>query len=191
MPKAPRKPKLPPRLTVAQFAILKGCTRQAVLAAIERGDIPPAVTCWTARGKQKVLMIVDVPTASKLWTPAAQPAPPTAGEMVAGPLSGSSSLADARRLMAIARAKQAQLEFEVASGKSISLDEAISVVTRRIAEARDAFLALPNRLRNRLPGVTVETMEALDQLVRETLDNLAETPRQIEKLARPGKGKRS
>jgi hypothetical protein len=192
MSKSPRRSrkKSPPTMTVAQFAVLKGVSRQAVRAAIERGEIPPAATCWTTRGKQKVLMIVDVPLASKLWTPAELPEPPAAGGL-AGPLSEATSTPEAKRLFAVYRAQQAKLDFEAASGKLVPLEHVRLDVNTCIIQARSAFLNIGWKAMAKL-SLTRDQACDINDLARDILEELAEsTKRALAKVADPSKGESS
>ena len=168
--KSPRKP---PHMSLRQFGDLKSVSRQAVLAAINRGDIPVAATCWTKEGKRRVLKIVDVPLAAKSFTPPVEhPLPAPGGEPSA--LTEASSMADANRLHAIARARKAQLDFDLAAKRVVSVDVLRLEVSACVVFARTAFLNVGWKAAAKA-GLTREQACDVNDCAREILDNLVES----------------
>lgn len=162
-----------PSMTLAQFGALKGVSRQAVRAAIERGDVPARATCWRKQGKRRVLTIVDVPLASASWTPPAEQAlPEPAAEPSA--LTEASTMADANRLHAIARARKAQLDYDLAAKKVVPLDVLRIEVVTCIVTARTAFLNVGWKCMSKL-GLTREQACGVGDVAHEILVNLSES----------------
>ncbi len=183
--------------SLSAFARKVGVSNQAVSKAVAGGQLA-GVVAWVQRRGKRTPVIVDVPRALELWRSRPQSHTPglaadkSAPEVVPqlGDLPGP--IEDSRRALEHFRAKAAQLAYEQDAGKLISLDEAKSTTIRMVTEARNAFLALPNRLRNQCPEITFAVTDALDKLVREILTDLADMPAAVEKIARPaGKGRHS
>lgn len=169
------KRRKPPTMSTRAFAALKGVSRQAVAAAIERGDIPPTCVGWQGKGRRRVRVVTNVELAAKSWTPTTSEQPSPSSDDAK--LSESTSMADAKRLLVVARAKRAQLDFEVAAGRLIAVDDVREKFDRIVLEARNAFLTLARRARSRIPSLTVADGIVLDTMVREVLTDLAEGPK--------------
>ena len=148
------------RVSKAEYARLRGTTRQAVHAAMKTGRI--AAACGDDG-------LVDVALAEKLWAdntdPRYQPlktkkerekqaAMAEDAERRGIVLGTGIALAESKQIEAEYKAKLAKLDYEERSGKLIDA-EAVRKEAFRVARiTRDAMLAIPDRLAAELAGIT-------------------------------------
>jgi len=71
------------------------------------------------------------------------------------------------------RAETAQLKYLLLAGKAMDTDAALAEWTDRITTARTRILGVPSTYKQRHPELTIEQLETLDALLRETLEGLA------------------
>lgn len=98
-----------------------------------------------------------------------------ARQEVSGP-----SLAEARRLHLIVQVQRAKLALEQERGTLINADEAVNTVFARARAERDAYIAWVQRsapvIAGELGADPNKTFAVLDRLMREHLEQLADTP---------------
>ncbi len=70
-------------------------------------------------------------------------------------------------------AKTAELEFQQMAGELISVKETKSTWQQIITTAKTKILAVPSKARARLPHLTLDDIATLEELVRESLEDLA------------------
>lgn len=102
------------------------------------------------------------------------------GAVVAANSTRSSTLAEAKRLHEIVKVQRAKLAYEREQGKLIDADEARGTVFARARAERDAHLAWVQRTAPLLAAeVSADpraTFAALDRMMREHLEHLADLP---------------
>lgn len=146
----------------AEYAKLRGVSRQAVDAAVKSGRITAAV------GEDGRL---DIAIADKLWAENTNPVQGEhghvrkrkkkgEGEIVEAAVSVGidpnrpPTLAESKTLEAAYKARLAQLEYEKLSGQVVDADAVKKVAFRTARITRDAMLAIPDRLSAELAGIT-------------------------------------
>ena len=102
------------------------------------------------------------------------------GGALASSSARSSTLAEAKRLHEIVKVQRAKLAYEREQGKLIDADEARGTVFARARAERDAHLAWVQRTAPLLAAeVSADpraTFAALDRMMREHLEHLADLP---------------
>ena len=102
------------------------------------------------------------------------------GGVVAANSTRTSTLAEAKRLHEIVKVQRAKLAYEREQGKLIDADEARGTVFARARAERDAHLAWVQRTAPLLAAeVSADprtTFAALDRMMREHLEHLADLP---------------
>jgi phage terminase Nu1 subunit (DNA packaging protein) len=139
-------------VTVAAFAKAEHLTPRHVRRLIEDG-LP---TVKTPRGPK------IRPAAGHAWIDAARRA------RIEAP-----SLTDARRGAMLERARKLRLENDTREGQLAPVAEYKRRETARVVRAKNQLLALPSRVKQRLPHIASEDLIVLDELVRKTLEELA------------------
>jgi phage terminase Nu1 subunit (DNA packaging protein) len=102
----------------------------------------------------------------------------------AAPLEGKPDdaidYAEARRRREVelwrqARVKRLGDEIALAErqGELVSVDEAKAEIVERYTRAKTKLLALPSRIKQRVPGLTIEHVTLIESMVREALEELA------------------
>jgi len=152
---------------VAQFARQLGVTKQAVRVAIEDARV-------TAVGYDKRnhrLVITDPELARQQWETQTQPrSPNVAANGHATPAPKSLAAATLRERMA--RAKVLELEYRRKRRQLVPLKDYELGEAARVVAARTKLLGIPSRAKQRLPHLTPGDLEVLDELVRESLEEL-------------------
>ena len=108
------------------------------------------------------------PAAPRLPTPPADP-PTDDGDELPGGISYAGARAAREKYMA----ELAKLEFLEKSGKLVDAEAVARRWEQVIGISRTKVLALPSKIRTRLPKLTAADVAVVEQLVRETLDELA------------------
>lgn len=146
----------------AQYAKLRGVSRQAVDAAVKTGRIAAAVL---EDGK------LDVDLADKLWAENTNPVVGEHGHIRKRKQKDVESilnvvidagidpnapppLAESKTLEAAYKARLAQIEYEEKSGKLVDAEKVKKEAFRTARITRDAMLSIPDRLAAELAGIT-------------------------------------
>ncbi len=108
--------------------------------------------------------------------PARPPAPPPR-EALPPSESGHEgmSLAEASALEKIWKARLAELDFEERSGKLVPANEVQAKWVELVTLSKTKLLALPSKIKARIPSLTVADVAVIDELIRGALEELAET----------------
>jgi hypothetical protein len=103
-----------------------------------------------------------------------RPAPPAVPEAEPpAPDGGVPDYAASRARREAAEAALAELELGEKRGQLASVREIDARLANEYARAKTKLLAVPSKLRQRDPSVTLEQVELLDALIREVLNDLA------------------
>ncbi len=165
----------------AEYAKLRGVSRQAVAAAVKSGRISDAV------GDDG---LIDVDLADRLWAENTNPVQGEHGHIRKRVKKGEEeiieaavsvgidplrppSLSESKTLEAAYKARLAQLEYERLSGQVVDA-EAVKKEAFRVARiTRDSMLAIPDRLAAELAGVT-EPFEVHQKMMSEIRNAITE-----------------
>lgn len=90
------------------------------------------------------------------------------------PTSGGLSLAQATAVEKAYKARIARIDYEERSGKLVPTDEVKAEWLRIVSAAKNKVLGLPNKIKSRVPSLTLAEVAAIDAMVRETLEDLAD-----------------
>lgn len=177
---------------------LVGGTLAAVQTAIKSGRITAAVVevdgrrlidqaradgLWSERSAQRIHTesptergaADEVTTEPSKRTPAAK----AAGEVQAIADNDDDDLEDAsyaaaRAARERANAKRAQLEVEALQGRLVDHAAVTEAWEKIIGTSRTKVLALPSKIRTRIPKLTASEVSVIEGIVRDTLDELAQ-----------------
>jgi phage terminase Nu1 subunit (DNA packaging protein) len=164
-------------ISIRQFAVRLGTTHVAVLRAIRNGRI--------ARGV-KDGAIVDWELAEQDWLANIDrsKAPPAARENAdrqrerravkeTEPGEDPLSLSEASAKEKYWKAQMAELKFKAAAKELVLAADVQRKMESVFFACKTKLLALASRARQRLPHLTVDDVSAVDELVREALEDLA------------------
>jgi phage terminase Nu1 subunit (DNA packaging protein) len=84
------------------------------------------------------------------------------------------TIADGRRRLVHAQAKRAELRVARESGELVEVREVELRWSQLIVMARTKMLAIPSRVKQRLPHLSNADLLVLDVLIREALEELAD-----------------
>lgn len=157
-------------ITMSEFARRKGVSPQAVSKAVQSRRIG---VVHDGKGRPKL----DWEIASDQWERTSRRAepgePPTAESQGTQETSGAdyfSSRAEHERL----KAELARLKFEEESGQLVRADDVRFAWGKIVAAVKSKVQAIPAKAKVRLPHLTIEDMEVLEDLIRESLTELAD-----------------
>lgn len=165
-------------ITVAEFAKIKGVSPTAVHKAIAAGRL---VNCLIYDPKYKKPRINPV-VAAQEWErntdhnkrhvgadlrPAA-PAPEPFEKNPGGPVAPT-----AKQIIENYKARMLKMEHDERAGLLVNAQEVKAGWFKLVTETKTKFLSLPAKAKARLPHLTPEDVAALDNLVREILEDLA------------------
>lgn len=185
-------------ISLRAYARHRGCNPMAVSLACKSGRLPKS----TVRGPDgRVMGLTSIELADQEWlanTDAAKrplsrngvpvSAGPAAGvvdsivENVGGEtieslpeLSGDDlSVANASAHDKFWSAKKRELEYREAAGELVKVSEVEAKLAGLFTSCKTKLLAIPSRLRQALPHLTVADLAALEKLIREGLEELAD-----------------
>ncbi len=150
------------------FARHLGVSLAAVQKAIADGRLVASVTA-DKRGARKLTSIAE---AEAEWNANTRPPAPTDDPAYrAGRLAHQS--AETRR--AAARAEQAELDLAERRGELVRAADVEAALAEEYTVVRTKLLALSTRVKQRRPDLDVATVRLIDELVRDALEELADT----------------
>jgi hypothetical protein len=161
-------------LSVNAYARRRGVSHTAVQQRILAGSLPTS-----ARQIKGRWVIVDPDRADAEWDAHTRPWVSPDAEPPAAPGPGRpppSALADATLRERRARAWAMELEIARKTRELVPAREVDLRWSALVVGARTAMLGLPSRARQRLPHLTAADLTVLDALIREALEELAQTP---------------
>lgn len=145
-------------LSLRAFARVLGVDEKAVRLGVASGRLTAAVVGRDDRGRP---VITDEDKARAEW-----------GRNATKTRVATAS--DASRLLAVERARGLRLANDLKAGTMVGTDEVERRWARIATELRTTLLSLPARLKGRRPGLTAADVAAVDALIRETLEQLAD-----------------
>lgn len=155
-----------PLLSVSSYAKHRGDTRQAVEKAIKTGRLQKSLT-RDAKGRSWI----NPELADQEWAQNTDytDAPQRAPEAV----ESDDSIAGASAREKHWRAKLAELKFKEAAGELVSAKEVERKWSDVLTTVKTRLLGIPTRAKQQCPELTVGTIAKLDDLIRETLQELS------------------
>jgi phage terminase Nu1 subunit (DNA packaging protein) len=147
-----------PTLSLREFARRLGCDEKAIRKGIASGRLTAAAWGRDAQGKP---VITDEDKARGEWARNA------AKMRVATP-------SEATRLLALERARGLRLANDLKAGSLVRSVDIERRWARIVTEVRNALLGIPSRLKGRRPNLTSEDLRVIDELIRESLTELAD-----------------
>lgn len=154
----------PEYMSLRAYAKRRGCTPMAVSVAVKDGRLKFSVT-RDATGAPK---IKDPDLADREWQENTQHSkrPPKPGER-------DEELDSAAKQGKLWDARTRELKFRAAAGELVPAVDVQREVEEAFVACKTHLLALPTRLRQQLPHLTVSDAEVIEACVREALEHLA------------------
>lgn len=162
-------------LSIRGYAKHRGVSHEAVRLAVKDGKLKNSILSETKDGK-KPIVLIDPEAADQEW-PNGGGATPKLSAPQAGVNEKHAKTAEVFHNARTAResyaAKIAKLEYDKRSGKVAEIEEIKKVWTDAAAKARTAFLAVPSKMRQRVPEFSESQYHILEEIIRETLEHLS------------------
>ncbi len=155
------------RVSLPAYAKRRGQSRTAIQRAIREGRLTQRSVGQDARGR----WLIDPILADREWE--AHTRPKVTAEKTR-PVGKPSGLALATQRERESRAKLAELEYQKKSASLVRASEVEHRWSAIVVGVRTSLLGLPTRTKQRLPHLTVADLAVLDDLIRETLEELAD-----------------
>ena len=149
-------------LSVSAFAKSVGVDEKAVRVGIRNGRLERSLGV-DAAGRS---VIVDAVLAEREWRDNSD----TSKQR--GKLPGT--IAEERRRLLQAQRRKVNLQIRERRGALVPLRAVELRFSTRVVTARTKLLGIPSRAKQRLPHLTTADLAALDELIREALDELVE-----------------
>jgi phage terminase Nu1 subunit (DNA packaging protein) len=180
-------------MTIREYGRLRGVTHHAVRKAIDTGKLKTSLVA-SERGKRKTYLI-DSDAADAEWPKGDQELMKNAPldssldaddkDMQIDPLDPekkkqAESYQSSRALRESYQARLAQLEFEKESEQLIEVEDVQRAWIQAAGQVRTKLLALPAKMKQRFPSFSDEQRIALDEIIRETLEELADQKGEID-----------
>ena len=173
-------------MSLSAYAKLRGVSAMAVSNAVKTGRLVASVV--RVRGQPKIR---DAELADREWdrNTDLSKAPGYVKQRGAGRPRGPGrppkpddddqvrlgmSLADASAAEKVWKARIAELDFMERNGAVVDAKEMTATLVDVYTRCRTKLLGIPTRVKQQLPGLSIKDVSAVDALVRETLEELAE-----------------
>ena len=174
-------------MSLREYAKLRGVSAMAVSNAVKTGRLVASVA--RVKGQPKIR---DVALADREWDahtdlskapgyvkqraadraprgPGRPPKPDDDDQVRLG-----MSLADASAAEKVWKARIAELDFLERNGEVVNAKEMTAKLVDVYTRCRTKLLGIPTRVKQQLPNLSIKDVAAVDGLVRETLEELAE-----------------
>lgn len=161
-------------ISVRAYARHRGCDQKTVRDAVKSGRLAACIVMVPGRKGALEAKIADVAAADREWDEHTRPR-----EVAVSPAAGAYNTARAARehenaeLQRIKR-EQAALALAQAKGELVPAADVRAAVVEKFTVVRTKLLALPSRAKQQLPHLSVADVAAIDALVRESLEELAD-----------------
>lgn len=174
-------------MSVRQFARIRGCSHESVRLAILDGRLVKAVV-YDAKGAPKItdpglaMRELDATTDPSRMPPAQQRKVEERQAMERAASGGGDASDGGARVFVLSdeaarerhwKANIAELEYRVRSGELVPVSEVEAKFVDAVTAAKTKLLGVPTRIRQQLPHIAAEDIEAIKRLVREALEDLA------------------
>jgi hypothetical protein len=173
-------------MSLTAYAKLRGVSVMAVSNAVKTGRLVASVA--RVRGQPKIR---DAALADREWdantdlSKAPGYVKQRGADRVAGPgrppkmgdddqVRLGMSLADASAAEKVWKARIAEIDFMERSGAAVDAKEMTATLVDVYTRCRTKLLGIPTRVKQQLPNLSIKDVAAVDALVRETLEDLAE-----------------
>jgi len=177
------------KVSPAEYARHRHVSKAAVSYAMRDGRIPFETD---AKGKK----LIDVELADRAWLENTQSQnrvnglgvhPPGPGPEIAPPLPrapeapgqpapeprfSNPTIAQSKALKEALHARLLKLELDRKMGKVVDADEVKKTWVNIASRARTKILGIPSKAKQRIPDLTLDQYSALEEIVRETLEEL-------------------
>jgi phage terminase Nu1 subunit (DNA packaging protein) len=167
-------------LAAVQTAIRSGRIKDAVVEITgepRKIDSARADQLWTERSAPSTQELTGNATAGGDHAQVTKPKPAAADAKVtaAGDAEDVEDLtyAAARAARERANARKAEMEADVMAGRLVDSEAVANAWEKIIQTSRTKVLALPSKIRTRLPQLTAANVALIESIVRDTLDELA------------------
>ena len=164
---------------------LRGASHVAVLKAIQTGRLMPPAVERQGRGWE-----INPELADQQWSDATHPAergtghhrgkepnqpppPPRTAAVPGGMPNGVPPRAVSESVLAAVKAKRETIALHQDEKKLLPRDQVEKVWANAVTIARTKLLAIPTRARQRIPHLTLEEVAIVEELIRETLEDLS------------------
>lgn len=160
-------------LSMRQYAKRRGVSAEAVSKAIRDGRLR-----WSLTHVAGVPKIADPDLADREWTDNTDltKAPDAVKARGLAGAAAAASLADAATRERTARAQLAELDYQERAGALVSAREVERVWTALVVQLRTAVLGVAPKFKAHCPELTHAQLATLHELLRQTLDGLADAP---------------
>lgn len=168
-------------MTQAAYARRRGVSREAVSRAIKKGRLRESLV---QVGRRK--MIADPELADREWdattdlTRAPHQVKARASERAAGGAAGPADIDAGVYDLAVEVAREkfwkanlAELEYRTKAGELVAVVEVEEKFVDAVTAAKTKLLGIAARVRQRMPHIAAEDIRAIDDLVREALEDLS------------------
>lgn len=191
MPPPSRVVLAPGEMTRQRFAEHLGVSYLSLWKAQRTGILDP-VTRLVRKGSRAEYIITDVARAVELWLSRPGSRAPALGRKYeknapppqllrppskdAPPEEGGDEYASqysSRRKLDEYKARLARLDYEERSGQLVEAKKVVDIFMKRVTEAKTKLLAVAKHARSRIPHMTVDDVETVEDLIREALEGLA------------------
>jgi phage terminase Nu1 subunit (DNA packaging protein) len=164
-------------LSLRKYAQHRGTSHTAVQRAIESGRLRESIV--HVNGVPKIR---DLATADAEWhantratiATMAQPVPPPAELMATGEPRAVPDLQESRARLECARADLAELELAERRRELVPASDIAAKFEDVVTSAKTKLLGLASRIKQRMPHIVETDIRAIDDLVREALESLAD-----------------
>lgn len=167
------------RMTFAQYAAHRGVSRAAVTYAVQNGRIKPHVD--EKHDRFLLMEEADVQWEQNTDKDRGVPAQKKAKEQdieASVPSPGDKKnippLYESKAIKEAFFARAAKLRYETDAGKLIPANEVAMRWAQIVSIARTKILGVPSKYRQRMPEMTNESYLLLEEIIRETLEDLAD-----------------
>lgn len=155
-------------VSLREYARRRGVTLRAVQKAVESGRV-------SLVKDEKGNLKVDPEAADKQWRDGTDPAKQRSPNNLSGDEdnNSASTYSKARAMREAYMARMAKIDFEERSGKLVESDKVQVEWQKIVTTAKSRLLAVPSKIRARIPHMTVADIATIEEEIREALVELS------------------
>ncbi len=150
-------------ITMSEFARRVGVSPQAISRAVQSGRL---TTVPNEKGRPRL----DAEAAKEEWQRTSKRNNKQSSE---DDLSPKLSYYDVRAVHEEYKARLARLKYEEEKGQLVRTDDVRLAVGKIINATKSKMLSVPAKAKIRLPNLSLEDVDALEEMIREALTDLA------------------